>query len=198
MQAPLVISFFTAGTPYELEAQRLRQSCTELNIEHVIDAQPSGGTWARNCAMKGPFVCAQLEQLRRPVLWIDADATVMRPLDCLAELRCDLACYVRWPAPNQPPGLDSSYMPFMSGTVYFAFSPGGRRAAQLWATYCRAYSTLLDQECLALAWWDLRRELSFHLLPQGFCKVFDQAWLESSHDTYILHHQASRRLGRLV
>lgn len=126
MNMPVVISFFTVGTPYEEEVQRLRASCERFGLDYLIAAKEPRNSWVQNCAMKGPFVLEQLERAQRPVLWIDADGEVVAPLDYFVDAGFDFGCYVRWSVQKDPPTLDSPSAPFMSGTVFVNYTPGTR------------------------------------------------------------------------
>ena len=169
MVSPLVISFYTIDTPYQKEVERLRASCERFGIEHHIAGLPSRGRWEHNCAMKGLFIRDRLEEFRRPVLWIDADGEIVAPLEYFDDTPFDLACYVQWSEDRQPPRMDSREMPFMSGTLYFNFTTGGRRAAEVWANYCQANPDVWDQVPLALTWWELKDEITFSSKTGTLC-----------------------------
>lgn len=66
-QDPLVISFYTENTPYQLEVLALISSCNELGIEAEIEGVPSEGSWERNCALKPFFIRKKLLEKKRPV-----------------------------------------------------------------------------------------------------------------------------------
>ena len=184
MSMPLVISFYTKDTPYEREIARLRRSCGEQGLELHVESLPSTGSWVRNCAMKGPFVRRCLERFGRSLLWLDADAEVLRSPDIFQEPDFEFAAY-------QPRHL-------CSGTLYFAHTGAALQLASTWASLCVRQPRSWDQVLLARALEQRIDAVRFRCLPQGYCKVKGRRWREDDRTTYILHHQASRRYKRLV
>lgn len=72
-QAPItVISFFAGGWEYRERAQALASQCESHGVPHRIRERPDLG-WLRNTHQKPGFILESLDQLRTPVLWIDAD-----------------------------------------------------------------------------------------------------------------------------
>ena len=178
---PLVISFFTIGTPYQQEAKRLIESCERFNIEHHIVGIAPGENWTATCALKGPFVAECMRKFERPVLWIDVDAEVVRFPSLFENLECDVAAY--------------RGRRLLSGTVYFGNSDAARNVAEDWSNRCVRRSGVWDQLLLDDALRATRRRVVFRQLPQGYCKIFDKPWAEEPQTAYIVHYQASRRLA---
>ncbi len=195
---PIVISFFTEGTGYRLEADRLRESCVRFGLDHSISGIASKGDWVQNCSMKGPFIEGSLTRFKRPVLWVDADGEIVQRPDFSSWAQHDVACYVQRSTDGTPPPMNSAQMPFMSGTVFVNFTPGGLALASRWARLCEANPTVWDQTTLAAAWWEVRERTRLLVLPQGYCKIYDRIWREPERRAYVVHHQASRRLRGAV
>ena len=78
MSFPLIVTYYTAGTPYEEVVQYLLDSCSRLNLRIHAEALPSSGDWVLNCGKKGPFVQQCMERFDCPLLWVDADAEIKR------------------------------------------------------------------------------------------------------------------------
>lgn len=184
MGRPLVISFYTTHTPYATEITRLRRSCQEYGLELYVEGLASTGCWVRNCALKGPFVWRCLQQFSEPLLWLDADAEVVRYPGLFSDPEFEFAAY-------QPAHL-------CSGTLYFAQTTGARQLARAWADLCLQEPRTWDQVLLARALERAGETVRFRCLPQGYCKVIGRHWREADQTTYILHHQASRRFKRQV
>jgi hypothetical protein len=91
MDLPLVISYYTKDTPYEQEVQRLISSCQTFSIEAQIEPRPSLGSWEKNCAQKASFILQKLREVKRPVLWVDADAVFLRAPDFREFDDCDFS-----------------------------------------------------------------------------------------------------------
>lgn len=185
MSFPLIVSFYTADTLYEIEVETLRKSCQRFNLDCYLEAVPSHGTWVRNCSRKGPFVLRCLEQFKRPILWLDSDAEIKRFPQLFQSLPCDVAAYM-------PRHL-------LSGTLYFAFNRSALEVARKWARYCTAQPDTWDQKHLESTLRKMEATTTFVNLPQGYCKVFDNRWNRHAEQTeVIVHHQASRRFRTSV
>ncbi len=179
MSFPLVVSFYTKGTLYEREIERLKASCEKFDIEGYFEAIPPRGSWVENCAFKGPFVADCLTRFKRPILWLDADAEIVQYPALFGSLSCDFAAY-------KPKHL-------LSGTLFFAYNLSSIALADLWATMCVRRTATWDQQLLEKA-HRKQKGLRFVNLPQGYCKIFDKPWAKNSEPhKCIVHHQASRR-----
>ncbi len=83
---PVVISFWSdsaeSGSYYQESAENLRASCERLGVDCVIEEArlPDVGTekenWLSRCAFKLDFIEQKLQELKRPVLWLDADSVL--------------------------------------------------------------------------------------------------------------------------
>lgn len=181
-----VICFATRGTAYEEEARRLVESAERHGVRVHLETPEPAGSWVQNCAMKGPFVLEMLRKIGGPVLWLDADAEIKGPLDFFGTIDADVAAY------RSPTGE------LLSGTVYLSGSPASIALAERWAELCRTESGTWDQKLLDRAIADTPHA-TVAQLPLGYCKIFDWPWMPGeTADERIVHHQASRRLKKLV
>ena len=130
---PLIVSYYTKDTLYQLEVQNLIASCEKWQLDHHVEPIPSFGSWERNCAYKPFFLMEKLQQFSRPIFWVDADAVfVQEPkaleifdLDFVARINSDLA--------------DTHPSKVMSGSLYInatqelsvCSNPGGKSASIL-------------------------------------------------------------------
>lgn len=193
---PLVISYYTLGTPYEQEVEGLKQSVRELELDHDIRGVDSLGSWERNCARKARFVLDMARQHDRPVLWVDADAVIRRPPLLLAGAEPDFAVY------------RAHGWQLASGTVYFNRTEPAQALLAAWVRHCEAEPGVWDQIHLDTAWEEVTatRPLRTMWLPQTYTKIFDAApdsdgpvgATHANHEPVIEHFQASRRLKRQV
>ena len=110
---PTIISYYTENTPYEEEVKGLIASCEKHNLPYSIDSIPNFGSWEANCCFKPQYILKKLTDLKRPVLWIDADAIVFRKPTIFETLKADVAIYINKALPDH----HSSQMP--SGTIFF-------------------------------------------------------------------------------
>ena len=184
---PIVISFYTTGTPYEEEVKGLQGSLARLGLEHVVQGVKPAGSWEANCAMKARYIRDELDRLDRPVLWVDADAVVRRAPVLLSGGEMDLAVhkFAGWQ--------------FASGTVYFNRTPMARMVLDRWVELCETRPGIWDQIHLDAAWESVaaRHPLRTQWLPASYTKIFD-AEVGAAFEPVIEHFQASRRLKECV
>ena len=185
--SPVVISFYTVGTPYEDEVRGLKGSLAKLGLDHAVQGVEPAGSWEANCAMKARFIRDELDRLDRPVLWVDADAVVRRPPVLLAGGEMDFAVhkFAGWQ--------------FASGTVYFNRTPMARKVLDRWVELCEARPEIWDQIHLDAAWESVaaRHPLRTQWLPASYTKIFDAEDVAAA-EPVIEHFQASRRFKGAV
>ncbi len=185
---PIVINFFTANTPYEEEAKRLVASCRALGLECHSEPLPTRGDWVANCGCKPRFVLEAWRKLRRPVLWLDADAIVRARPALLDGAGCDFAVHK----------IDG--WQFASGTIFFNQTPLAEQLLERWVEISAAQPGLWDQVTLDQAWEDLvlNAPLETLWLPDTYTKIFDRPSHFPADAVVIEHFQASRRLKKVV
>ena len=174
---PIIVSYYTADTPYATMATRLRASCESLDLDHYIVALESLGSWEANTAAKASVCRLAWEQVGRPILWVDADAVIHQRPELLRGASADFAVH-RW---------KGQY--FASGTVFFNQTPMARQLLNRWVHRCAADldRATLDQTHLEDAWKELILQTTF--LPRSYCQIFDAPRDEPP---VIEHFQASR------
>lgn len=186
---PLIVSYFTPGTAYEAHAKKLRASADRLKLEHRIEARPARPTWVENCAQKALFIQEIRQEVDRPILWIDADATLNRRVHELENCTADIAIVKRhgWS--------------FYGGQIFFGSGEGADRIVNLWADYCRNWPNIWDQVSLGYAWWDaaLTGEVSAVWLEKSFfqkrqANVFSRLkQIVRGTEAAVIHKQESRK-----
>ena len=134
-QLPLVVSYYTKGTPYEDEVKDLVSSCERFELEHCIEGVADLGSWEKNCAFKPYFMQKKMERYKRPLLWVDADAVFLQPLSFEEFMFSDVAL-VRNLLQTDPRFCVNA------GTVYINSTRQGMQSLALW---CR-YAKMIEQE----------------------------------------------------
>ena len=175
---PLYINYYTRDTPYEGLADRLRESLDRFNLDHEIHAVPARQSWEANCAMKAGFIRDLWSLHRRPVVWLDADATVERDPTLLNIVVADVSI-------SKTGGFRMG-----SGTVGFDQSAEAEELLDRWVLRCEADPTTWDQLHLDSAWADVSSysSVSTFWLPEPYLHIFDH----SGDLPVITHWQASR------
>lgn len=194
-EIPLVVSYYTKNTPYEKEAENLRNSCKKFGIDHQIEGIPDQGDWVKNCAFKPQFLKQKMQEFQRPLLWVDADAVFLQPL-CFEEFMFFPAA-ITWYE-----GVEDPAFAVHAGTLYINSSKEGLATLDLWCQCCESIvkntkttPPFLDQIGLFLL---LKKSpSSISPIPERYCKVFDRH-TDGLHpdDVVIEQRQASRRLNK--
>lgn len=192
---PIVICFYTVGTPYEEEVRGLRNSCRQLGLDHEIRGVPPMGSWERTCAYKARYILSEYKRLDRPVLWCDADAIIRQLPMLVAGAEPDFAV-------SKAAGWQ-----FNSATIYFNRTEVAQHLLETWVKRCEEQPEIWDQIHLDSAWEEVtaRRPLRTMWLPQSYAKIFDMDWdarLKACGTTattpVIEQYQASRRFKNKV
>jgi hypothetical protein len=199
-----VISFYTENSLYEKDVKDLVASCEKFHIPHVIESVPNLGSWEKNCCLKPKYILEKIEELKKPVVWIDADAIVVQKPQ-IFPLSCDIAAYHQ-PLLRSESGRKTEEM-IQSGTLFVNYTPNAVSLLKKWDRECerrlrlkekkrektkKEQKEVWDQACLNDL---LKREknILFETLPLGYCRVFDQGHEKiPMEETFILHFQASR------
>lgn len=192
-EVPLVISYYTVGTPYEEEAKHLVASCARFNLSCQIEGIPDQGSWRKNCAIKPYFLRDKMRQLQRPLLWVDVDAVFLKPMQFEPFMLSDFAILKC----NEE---DDPRFAVRAGTVYINNTVAGQKGLDLWCHYsdqvmqakedCPSFSDQVSLYFVFLA----GKNSHVSLLPESYCKIFDHTSPGfCNEETVIEHNQASRR-----
>ncbi len=196
---PIIISFYTLKTPYEDEVKNLIRSCKMWNLQIDIEGIASEGSWEKNCALKPQFILRKIQEHKRPVLWVDADAVFKRCPDFKDFENCDFAVRVN----EFLPELHESRI--ISNTIFVRNAQSSFEILEKWKAL--AEMQVRDEKRI-MEFWDQRaladvlqsqNAFCFEDLPLKYCKIFDSDDLFISDDEVIIeHYQASRRLKHKV
>jgi hypothetical protein len=192
-QDPLVVSFYTEDSPYQLEAMSLIASCNSHGIEAEVDGIPSEGSWERNCAIKPFFIRKKLLEKKRPIFWVDADAVFKKKPDFSSMSHSDLAFR------EMKRFSEDRRFKYFSGSLFLNYTQRGLAFVDRWCEHCqiridkKADLQFLDQISLV----DLierGEQVRVFPLPIAYAKVFDIDAQEIDPEEIVIeHYQASRR-----
>jgi len=190
---PLVISFYTENTPYQLEVMHLIESCQRLGIEAQIEGVPSQGTWDVNCAIKPFFIQSKLKENKRPIFWVDADAVFKKAPDFSSMSNADLAIREMKRFSYDP------RLKLCSGSMLINYTPQALAFVDQWCDRCTKKIEsnqdlqFLDQITL-VELIDQGTPLKVFPLPISYAKIFDlDAQEVDAEEIVVEHFQASRR-----
>jgi hypothetical protein len=190
MKFPLVISFYTKDTPYQLDAHHLMASCDTFGVEYHIEGIDSYGSWELNCAYKPFFIIEKLRQFECPVLWVDVDAVFAQRPKSLKVFEKDFAIYSQADlAPEHPSKV-------RSGTIYVNHTQRGIDVLKSWIQECQ--KLLVDPE-RTKEFWDQIALRNVYLaqknlgrLPLSYIKILGHPVDVKCPKPVIIHCQASR------
>lgn len=185
----LIVSFFTRATRYEGYAERLRASLDRQGVDYQLVGLDVPGSWEMVCAFKAEFIQDQWRRTDRPIIWLDADATLEGPPGLLAAPGADFAI-------NKHGGWK-----FSAGSILFGRSRAAEALLDRWVLRCRADPKMWDQNHLDAAWADVSATMPLvtRWLPPGYFAIWDHYDAAALGAPVVVQHQASRgesRTGR--
>jgi len=190
-----IISFFTIGTPYEKEVRNLVESVEALKLPHDIRGIDGFGSWDLNTKYKPVFIKDMLDHHQCPVVWLDADAVVLRPPVIFDQIDTDIGVYYKTTGPTADRFKGQE---LITATMYFANNRRTRELLDMWMLeqnrIDQPESQLIEQRALhrTIPIWRRENKGTVTILPQSYCRIFD-----AEEDHWIIsQHQASRRFGR--
>ena len=109
---------------YEEHAKRLASECEKLGLDYYIKEYPDTGDWLSNTRLKAKFIYETLEELKRPVLWIDVDGSIYRKPNALM-----LPITADFMARHQRTGPMRTWH---VGTMFFNYTESARHLVNFW------------------------------------------------------------------
>ncbi len=192
----IICSYYTEGTPYIDEAQKLAESCRKLNLKCDIAALPDKGSWDLNTKYKPEVILNCMKAYQDSVLFVDADATFHARINPVV-FGGDIAAYVMnkafW-------GQSTAQRKFslMSGTLYFPNTNKARQILSGWGHVNSMNPQRWDQRNLELvlgfnADTGMLDSTAYELcqLPYAYCCI--DKTMPNVDYAVIRHHQASRK-----
>jgi hypothetical protein len=197
---PLIVSYYTKDTLYQLEVQNLIASCENWRLDHHVEPIDSFGSWERNCAYKPLFLLQKLKQFNKPIFWVDADAIFVKKPVFLKVFQSDFAVRINTEWSDEHPSK------VMSGSLYVNATLGAERVLKSWAQEC--LNRLLDSHRKEELWDQvalrdvLKRSVpgaKVGSLPLGYTAISDSPYDKKEiSEVVIMHYQASRRFKKMI
>lgn len=175
-----LISFYTPL--YIPHANRLKASCDKFDIPHLIEALPCQGTWEENCAEKPNFILEKLNSLKTPVLWVDADAEILRPL---GPFEGDFSTIINLDLSETHPSR------VVSSVVYAT-----QKALPIIERWAHISKTFGGKEWDQVALREALKNENAQPLPKEYSMIIDR--LKEGDEPIIVHHQASRLMKKVI
>lgn len=186
----VIVSAFTQNTPYEQEVIKLKNSFKKFNIPNKIYPYINQGTWEKNCQMKAKFILQALNEQDKDVVWVDADAEILKQPVYFENLECDLSVY----------HLKSRWNPYelCSGTVFYKNNVIVKEVVGKWIELNKTNSAWDQKNLQHVVEVDYKKRLKVLDLPVEYIKIERNRYHVDVKDPVILHYQASRRCKRVI
>lgn len=197
---PLIVSYYTKDTLYQLEVQNLIASCEKWGLEHHIEPIASLGSWERNCCYKPFFLMEKLQQFKRPLFWVDADAVFVKEPEWLAVFDKDMALRINGDLEDSHPSK------VCSGSLYINANLTAATLLKLWGQACidaflklERTEEIWDQMILRDVLLRGGLEEAVAPLPLEYAAIADQICNDAiMKEPVIIHYQASRRFKKII
>lgn len=89
-----IISYFCdvdeGSTYYSEHAKFFVKNMQKLQANYYVEEIHSKGSYRNNCLYKPHFILKCMEEFKCPIIWIDIDSYVHRPLDMFAKANADV------------------------------------------------------------------------------------------------------------
>ena len=191
VKRPVVVSFYTEGTGYEKEAERLVASLYRFGLEHDVQPRPNMGGWKKNNDYKPTFILEMMEKHKgRDIVWLDSDATVMAYPELWDDSGMDIGVHtVDWTLYRD----HDMRQEMLAGTIYVGNTEHMRGFVSTWIKRMKTHPKATDQQNLEAL---LKGKEWVTQLPASYCQIFDT--MAAAGDPVVEHGQASRRLKKEV
>lgn len=190
---PILVSFFTKGTGYELEIHRLERSAVRFGFEYDFYAQEDLGSWRANIHDRIRILKHFLDKYpTRDILYVDADGEIQQYPELFDNFEADFGiCKIDrshyW---KDWKTFHHEQFEYLGGTMYLANNERVRNFLNLWDRLDAPMETKLSQHTMINAIRQLEY-LNIKLLPLTYCQIFDT--MADEGNPVVEHFQASRR-----
>ena len=181
----MFISYYTKNTDYVNHVERLVNSLNALELPFYVRGIEDRGSWKKNVAYKPEFIKEMLDLHKKPLVFLDADAEVLKPPILFDELtnEYDLGVHYRDNPNVSKPEL-------LSGTIWVNYTPEARILLEIWKDRTRAELEHYTQPQQILD-ASIREfpPVKVYELPKEYTRIFDA---QEMGEAVIQHNQASR------
>jgi len=172
---PMIISFYTNDWCYPEHAARLRSECNSLSIEFYVKEMESTRDYIKNTAIKPFFIRDTLTKFRRPVVWIDVDAIILKPLDL------DITGHDIGACRHMDSRLKRQWA---VATLCFNYTESALNFLDTWCEQARSGT---DENAFELSWQQLKDSVKIQELPPTYHFVKWSDRLVIPENTIVCH-----------
>lgn len=172
-----VISFFSdvdGNDYYSRNAKRVKEELTALGIPYHIEKKESLGSYQLNCLSKPQFILDTMNKLNQPVLWLDIDSKVHRPMNEFnnMDLTTDIAFATIYPFNSN---IHNLIRGMKASPLYFGNSEGSKKFLVSWIEQTKSIlesnSPVFDHEPLFKLFpqWIISNQLHMKAVGPEYC-----------------------------
>lgn len=192
---PIFVSYATTSYHKDLAALEASMQRWVGSLQWYFEHVDSLGSWSANTQYKNRYIKSCLEKYGRPVVWLDADARVVKRPTTLLELPpdTDLACVRRKDALGLKLGGPGGEL--LSGTLYVGNTPAAHDLLDKWHDLNQKNPRRWEQRNLQQL-LDDGHPAKVHLLPPSYCMIVvggQRVKMGEPGTGVIEHYQASRK-----
>lgn len=193
---PVVVSFAAGDEYYHRRAERLAAACDRLGIDHSIDhLEDPSLDWVGWCRRKVRFYREKLDELGRPIVWLDVDTDLRAAPETLRGMQADFAAFTQGTGLRDldPYRFASMWRP---GLVAFNDTAPARAFLEhMEALEAAEAQPVTDAYLLQRAWSSFEGQLSVLVLPSTRIarhpeQVGDDTWILDGHSGNVAQHRA--------
>ena len=181
---PTIISYYTPDWLYSTYADKMRIRCMGLDLDHHIVEIEGTDDWLSNTRLKPQFILDTLLELKKPVLWIDADGSLYKQPSLLDDYPYDIGLRLR---------PEHQQRQWHVGTVFVNYTDEAIAFMELWADRTNN-GNWSDELVLDELWNEQPVEvcnLSIGELPPEYFQML-RATDPVPHNNTVIAHRASK------
>lgn len=193
-----VVAFYTKDTVYEQEAaiwDKSFESCDTL--VYPVDSR---GSWELNCGIKSEVLITALLESDEPILYVDIDARLCRPLEAIPNPELPGFCFI-----DGETHCKTFNRQLGSGTIYLPQTVNSFRILLAWNKLQKENPKTWDQ--ITLQHIVESNLFGYQVLPSEWLGIANKGRTEQEqqkyagcikHNAIIYHTQASRRFKKVI
>ena len=193
-----VVAFYTKDTGYEQEADIWVKSFESCDTSiYPVDSR---GSWELNCGIKSEVLITALLESDEPILYVDIDARLCRPLEAIPNPELPGFCFLK-----QKTLCRTFNRQLASGTIYLPQTVNSFRILLAWNKLQKENPKTWDQ--ITLQHVVESNIYGYQVLPSEWLGIAKKGRTEQEqqehagcikHDAIIHHTQASRRFKKVI
>jgi hypothetical protein len=152
----------------------------KFGVSYSVDYIPGEKSWIGTTRLKPEFIKERMLEFNRDVVWIDADAELVKPPDLLATIDADIGIYIE---NNERP---------QTGFIFFRNNDKVIKFIDVWIWKCKRHLKGRDDHsfpCTTEGFYQKIYGITITNLPRSYCQIFD---INNDGNAVVLQHQLSR------